>query len=132
MTVFALASGLRLRQRYVLDAPLGTGGMSEVWRADDEVLRRPVAVKALAPNLAADPALREGVRREARAVASLNHPHITRVYDHGRTRVCRSADQPDVVVGERPYRAHLQHALRDSSCVRGPMSPGAGIRAGRG
>jgi serine/threonine-protein kinase len=85
VTVYALVSGLRLRQRYVLSAPLGTGGMSEVWQAEDEVLRRAVAVKALAPDLAADPVLREGVRREARAVASLNHPHITRVYDHGET-----------------------------------------------
>jgi serine/threonine-protein kinase len=83
VTVFALAPGLRLQQRYVLRAPLGSGGMSEVWRADDEVLRRPVAVKALTPDLAADPGLRAGVRHEARTVASLDHPHITRVYDHG-------------------------------------------------
>jgi serine/threonine-protein kinase len=78
---------VRLQQRYVLRERVGRGGMSEVWHAHDEVLRRGVAVKALAPALAADPYLRATVRAEARAVARLNHPHITRVYDYGEATV---------------------------------------------
>ncbi|MFE9694046.1 serine/threonine-protein kinase [Micromonospora sp. NPDC005806] len=74
---------LRLHDRYVLREHIGLGGMSEVWRADDEVLHRPVAVKALATQLAADPQLRATLQREARAAARLTHPHITQVYDYG-------------------------------------------------
>ncbi|MFR9777644.1 serine/threonine-protein kinase [Micromonospora sp. MS34] len=74
---------LRLHDRYVLRERIGLGGMSEVWRADDEVLHRPVAVKALATQLAADPQLRATIQREARAAARLTHPHVTQVYDYG-------------------------------------------------
>ncbi|MEU8312756.1 protein kinase [Micromonospora sp. NPDC048887] len=74
---------LRLHDRYVLRERIGLGGMSEVWRADDEVLHRPVAVKALAGQLAADPKLRAVIQREARAAARLTHPHVTQVYDYG-------------------------------------------------
>lgn len=74
---------LRLHDRYVLRERIGLGGMSEVWRADDEVLHRPVAVKALASQLATDPQLRATIQREARAAARLTHPHVTQVYDYG-------------------------------------------------
>ncbi|GAA4576154.1 hypothetical protein GCM10023176_46920 [Micromonospora coerulea] len=74
---------LRLHDRYVLRERIGLGGMSEVWRADDEVLHRPVAVKALATQLAADPQLRATIQREARAAARLTHPNVTQVYDYG-------------------------------------------------
>lgn len=74
---------LRLHDRYILRERIGLGGMSEVWRADDEVLHRPVAVKALAAPLAADPQLRAAIQREARAAARLTHPHVTQVYDYG-------------------------------------------------
>ncbi|TCC00384.1 serine/threonine protein kinase [Micromonospora zingiberis] len=74
---------LRLHDRYVVRDRIGLGGMSEVWRADDEVLGRPVAVKVLAATFAADPDLRATIRREARAAARLAHPHVTQVYDYG-------------------------------------------------
>ncbi|MEH1017684.1 protein kinase [Micromonospora sp. CPCC 206060] len=74
---------LRLHDRYVLRERIGSGGMSEVWYADDDVLHRPVAVKVLASPLASDPALRAVIQREARAAARLTHPHITQVYDFG-------------------------------------------------
>ncbi|MFC4018374.1 protein kinase [Micromonospora sp. GCM10011542] len=75
-------STLRLHDRYVLRERIGLGGMSEVWRADDEVLGRPVAVKALAGQFAVDPQLRAAIQREARAAARLTHPHVTQVYDY--------------------------------------------------
>ncbi|MEV6694644.1 serine/threonine-protein kinase [Micromonospora sp. NPDC051196] len=74
---------LRLHDRYAVRDRIGLGGMSEVWRADDEVLGRPVAVKVLAATFAADPDLRATIRREARAAARLAHPHVTQVYDYG-------------------------------------------------
>ncbi|BCB86648.1 serine/threonine-protein kinase [Phytohabitans suffuscus] len=69
--------------RYRLDTRLGAGGMAVVWRAYDEVLDRPVAVKVLAPRLAADPNRRWQLRAEAQAAGKLCHPHITNVYDYG-------------------------------------------------
>ncbi|MDQ7903465.1 serine/threonine-protein kinase [Phytohabitans sp. ZYX-F-186] len=69
--------------RYRLVERLGAGGMAVVWRAYDEVLDRPVAVKVLAPRLAADPHRRRQLRAEAQAAGKLCHPHITNVYDYG-------------------------------------------------
>ncbi len=69
--------------RYVLGEPLGRGGMAEVHRATDRRLNRLVAVKRLAPELAADPIAQTRFRREAQAAASLNHPAIAAVFDTG-------------------------------------------------
>ncbi|MEU7868070.1 protein kinase [Dactylosporangium sp. NPDC049140] len=69
--------------RYRLIEPLGTGGMSVVWRAFDEILERPVAVKLLAPKLLDDPDSRRRIQAEARAAALLSHPHIAQVHDFG-------------------------------------------------
>jgi serine/threonine-protein kinase len=74
---------MTLHDRFTLRERVGVGGMSEVWRADDQVLGRAVAVKALAIPLAADPLLRAATWREARAAARLTHPHVTQVYDYG-------------------------------------------------
>lgn len=59
--------------------------MSVIWRARDEVLDRLVALKVLAPSLAADARFRGMVREEARAAAQLVHPHLTSVHDYGET-----------------------------------------------
>ena len=69
--------------RYRLLERLGHGGMSVVWRADDEVLGREVAVKVLSSALASDPELRSRIRDEARTAARLRHPAIVSVYDYG-------------------------------------------------
>jgi serine/threonine-protein kinase len=76
-----------LNGRYRLIERLGTGGMSVVWRAFDEVLGRAVAVKMLAPQLAADPASCIRIRAEAQAAGRLSHPHITAVHDYGESEV---------------------------------------------
>jgi len=72
-----------LAGRYRLDAQVGSGGMSTVWRAFDEVLERTVAIKSMLRSVASDSAQLERFRREARAVAQLNHPHIVQVIDVG-------------------------------------------------
>ena len=75
----------RVAGRYRLSERLGTGGMSVVWRARDEVLDREVAVKVLSPETAADPMLLDRIRVEARAAARLRHPHVVEVHDFGET-----------------------------------------------
>ncbi len=69
--------------RYRLEEPLGQGGMAEVWRATDTRLTRPVAVKVIHASIAKDPQFAERFLREARVVASLEHPNILPVYDFG-------------------------------------------------
>ena len=72
--------------RYELLEPLGAGGMGQVFVARDRSLRRDVAIKVLAANLAARPGFSQQLLREARAVAQLHHPHIATVYERGRRR----------------------------------------------
>ncbi|MET8233556.1 serine/threonine-protein kinase [Micromonospora sp. NPDC005298] len=81
----ALHPGRLLARRYRLVDQIGAGGMSVIWRARDEVLDRVVALKVLAPSLAADARFRDMVREEARAAAQLVHPHVTSVHDYGET-----------------------------------------------
>jgi serine/threonine-protein kinase len=75
--------GTRLGSRYRLEARIGQGGMSTVYRALDETLQRRVAVKLMNREVVSDSAQLERFRREARAVAQLNHPHIVGVIDAG-------------------------------------------------
>ena len=75
--------GTLLDSRYRIDAVVGSGGMSTVYRAFDTVLERPVAIKLMHREMASDSDQLERFRREARAVAQLNHPHIVQVIDAG-------------------------------------------------
>ncbi|HWW82272.1 MAG TPA: protein kinase, partial [Vicinamibacterales bacterium] len=61
---------------YEVIAPLGAGGMGEVYHARDTRLDRDVAIKILTASLGADPRRRERFEREARIISSLNHPNI--------------------------------------------------------
>src|SRR5580700_662545 len=77
-----LPPGMRLG-RYSLVEPLGSGGMGVVYRARDESLERAVAIKLLAPGVLMGDDARRQFRREALALAKLNHPRIAAVYDVG-------------------------------------------------
>jgi serine/threonine-protein kinase len=77
------ALGTLVGGRYRLDAEIGRGGMSTVYRAFDTVLERPVAIKLMHREIATDSDQLERFRREARAVAQLNHPHVVTVIDAG-------------------------------------------------
>ena len=76
-----LAQGRRFGSRYVLERPIGRGGMAAVWLATDERLDRPVAVKVLSDTIAEDDEFLGRFRREARLAAGLQHPNLVRVYD---------------------------------------------------
>ena len=65
---------------YTIVAPLGAGGMGEVYRARDSKLGRDVAIKILPSHFTADPERRARFAREARTLATLNHPHIGAIY----------------------------------------------------
>src|SRR5690349_8312535 len=77
-----LTSGTKLGP-YEIDAPLGAGGMGEVYRARDTRLDRAVALKVLAAQYASDPTFAARFAREARAVAALSHPNIVGIFDVG-------------------------------------------------
>ena len=79
-----LAAGSRIAG-YLLEAEIGTGGMAVVFRARDERLDRLVALKVLAPGLAANEEFRRRFLRESRAAAAVDDPHIIPVYEAGET-----------------------------------------------
>jgi Tol biopolymer transport system component len=81
-----LAAGVRLGP-YEIVAPLGAGGMGEVYRARDTRLQRDVAVKVLPPGLAGDEERLRRFEQEARATGALNHPNILAVFDIGSDAV---------------------------------------------
>jgi serine/threonine-protein kinase len=89
--------GTALGGRYRLDAQIGRGGMSTVYRAFDTVLERPVAIKLMHREIASDSDQLERFRREARAVAQLSHPHIVTVIDAGEEVHADGASTPYIV-----------------------------------
>ncbi len=83
MPLISDSIGRVLGKRYRLLSALGTGASAHVFLAEDVSLQRHVAVKVLQPGLATDEAFLKRFRAEARSVASLNHPHVLRVFDWG-------------------------------------------------
>jgi len=110
-----LPRGTRLGP-YEIVAPLGSGGMGEVYRAHDARLRRDVAIKVLPGKFAADPERLRRLQQEAQAAGALNHPNILTIYDIG------THDGIPYIVSEllegRTLRALLQS---------GPVPPGRAL-----
>ena len=104
-------AGTLLGDRYQLNQPIGSGGYSEVWRASDTVLFRPVAVKLLYPGYAEHAEARARFQAEARHAGALAHQNIARVYDYGEP----AGEQPFLVM-ELVEGPSLAHAL-----TRGPL-----------
>ena len=113
-----LSPGTRLGPYEIL-APLGAGGMGEVYRARDTRLERTVAIKVLPQHLAQDAEPRQRFEREARAVSSLNHPHICTLHDIG------SQDGTDYLVME-----HLEGETLADRLNRGPLPTEQVLRYG--
>lgn len=102
-----------IADRYQPIEQIGTGGMATVWKAQDTLLGRFVAVKRLLPHLAGDPEAAERFKREAHAAAQLSHPGIVTVFDTGE-----DADGP-FIVQELVDGTTLASHLADT----GPLSP---------
>src|SRR6476661_3790620 len=101
-----LPSGTRLAS-YEIGPPLGAGGMGEVYRATDTKLGREVAIKVLPDLFLADPERAARFEREARLLASLNHPHIAAIYgleEDGGRRFLVMELVPGDTLGERIAR----------------------------
>ena len=77
-------AGRTFSSRYELHREIAQGGMAEVYLGHDQLLDRPVALKALFPEYAREPSFVERFRREAQAAANLNHPNIVAIYDWGQ------------------------------------------------
>ena len=104
----ALAPGTKLGP-YEIQAPLGAGGMGEVYRARDTRLDRSVAIKVLPEQFSSNPDLRARFEREARSASTLQHPHICVLHDVGQQ------DGVDFLVMEllegETLASRLQHGL---------------------
>src|SRR2546421_1448429 len=78
-----VAAGIVIDGRYKVLQRLGSGGMADVFRAEDDQLGRKVALKLLHRRFSEDPGFVERFRREAQAAAGLQHPNVVSVYDRG-------------------------------------------------
>lgn len=112
-----------LADRYQLEEPLGSGAMGEVWRAADQVLGRPVAIKLLT---AQDTTDIERFRMEAQTTARLNHPHVVGVYDfgsdHGRLHLVMELVDGWTLARERSQRGSL--AAREAAAIAAQVAQG--------
>src|SRR5205823_1200001 len=104
-------AGLRLQEE------LGRGGMGTVFKAQHLKLDRSVAVKFLAPEVAASPEMRARFEREAKAMALLSHPHIVQVFDFG-------AEQGEAYLV-------MEHAPQGPLSKRLPLAPKDAVRIAR-
>ncbi|HEY7076800.1 MAG TPA: protein kinase, partial [Solirubrobacteraceae bacterium] len=103
--------------RYRVAHRLGSGGMADVWCAEDEQLGRRVALKLLAGRFAEDDAFRERFRREAQAAAGLQHPNIVGIFDRGEW------DGTPYIAMEFISGPTLKQLVREA----GPLEPGRAI-----
>ena len=114
----SLAPGTRLGPHEII-APIGAGGMGEVYRARDTRLGRDVAIKVLPSHLSANSEVRARFEREARAISQLNHPHICTLHDIGHQ------DDIDYLVMEYLEGETLLHRLG-----KGPLPVAEVLRYG--
>ncbi len=113
--------------RYALRDLLGQGGMATVHLADDTVLDRPVAIKTMLGEMSREPAFRERFRREAQAVARLNHPNIVQVHDSGEDLNEDGVLVPFIVM-EYVEGSTLSSVLRKDMAEQGAMATDRALR----
>ena len=111
--------------RYLLKEKVGTGGMATVFRAQDQVLNRAVAVKIMLPQYAGDPTFAARFKQEAQAAAALQSPYIVNVYDWGQD------DDTYYIVMEFVRGSDLKTAIQQRGAInqRKAAEIGAQLRA---
>jgi tRNA A-37 threonylcarbamoyl transferase component Bud32 len=117
--------GTLLNGRFRLEEKIGSGGMSTVYRAFDETLERWVAIKLMHREISSDSDQLERFRREARAVARLNHPHVVTVIDFGED------DDHPYIVFEYVEGETLKERLRRAGRLPVPEAVAYAVEIGR-
>jgi TolB-like protein/Tfp pilus assembly protein PilF len=111
-----LTTGTRLGP-YEVVAPLGAGGMGEVYRAHDSRLGREVAIKVLPAHVAEEPDRLRRFEEEARTIAGLNHPHICQIYDIGPGYLVLEYIEGEPLHGPLPTNEVLRLAIQIASAL---------------
>src|SRR5260370_20674800 len=105
----SMAPGTRLGPYEVIE-PIGAGGMGEVYRAKDTKLKREVALKVLPDSFAGDPERMARFQREARLLASLNHPNIAQIYGVEDRALVMELVEGEILSGPLPIDTALSYA----------------------
>jgi eukaryotic-like serine/threonine-protein kinase len=118
-----LSTGTRLGPYEIL-APIGAGGMGEVYRARDTKLKREVALKVLPDSFAADPDRMARFQREAEVLASLNHPHIAQIYGVEERALVMELVEGETLKGPLPLETALNYASQIAEALEAAHEKG--------
>src|ERR1700676_4725777 len=119
----SLAAGTRLGPYEIL-TPIGAGGMGEVYRAKDNKLGREVAIKFLPEELARDPERMARFEREAKVLASLNHPNIAQIYGVEDSSLVMELVEGGTLKGPLPVETALSYARQIAEAVEAAHEKG--------
>jgi len=109
---------------YRIGAKLGEGGMGEVWRATDTKLGREVAIKILPARFAADPERMARFEREAKVLASLNHPHIAQIYSVEEHALVMELVEGEALKGPLPLETALDYSRQIADALEAAHEKG--------
>src|SRR5690242_6688668 len=118
-----LPNGTRLGP-YEITAPLGAGGMGEVYRARDTRLNRDVAIKVLPDAFAADPERMARFEREAHVLATLNHPNIAQIYGIEDRALVMELVEGEALHGRLPLDTALEYAKQIAGALEAAHEKG--------
>ena len=118
-----LSAGTRLGPYEIL-APIGAGGMGEVYRAKDTGLDREVAIKVLPDALARDPERLARFKREAKVLASLNHPNIGQIYGVESQALVMELVEGETLKGPLPIETALNYARQIAEALEAAHEKG--------
>src|SRR5271169_5015201 len=119
----ALSAGTRLGPYEIL-APIGAGGMGEVYRGRDTKLDRDVAIKVIPPVLAQDPERLARFEREAKVLASLNHPNIAQIYGIEERALVMELVPGETLKGPLPLETALKYAKQITEALEAAHEKG--------
>jgi serine/threonine protein kinase len=130
----AIAARTTIADKYLLEAPLGEGGMGVVYRARNTLLDRVVAIKVLRPEIAGDDETREAFLREARSASAVRHPNVVDVLDVGFDGDLLYIVQEFLAGETLAARLEARHRLSEAEtlAVVGPIVAAVAHAHGRG